>query len=111
MDIQQQLNDLNARLDRFDDFLTEYYRNNNASSQTFTKKVYFKGGIDLSTGDYTIGGASSRVGFYGVTAVVRASAISAPSAAGATYDQTQAQTVVSAVNSIRLALSGIGITS
>ena len=63
------------------------------------------------TGGVSIGvNAASRVGFYAATPVVRASAISAPTAPGAFYSQAEAITMETAVNAIRTALLNIGIT-
>lgn len=53
----------------------------------------------------------STVGFYGVTPVARAAAITAPTAAGATYVQAQVTSLVTAVNALRTALTNVGITS
>ena len=106
---QEQIDEINRKLDNF---LSEYYRNNNPTSQTFTKKCYFTGGIDLSqSSTVTIGGASSTIGLYGVTPVVKASAISAPATQGGAYVQADVQSIVTAVNSIRTALTNIGITA
>lgn len=53
-----------------------------------------------------------RIAFYdGVTPVVRAGAISAPTAPGAIYAQAEAASAVAAINSIRTALLNIGITA
>lgn len=105
---QEQINEINRKLDAF---LQEYYRNNNTTSQIFTKKVYFKGGIDLTSDDVLLGTASGKLGLYGVATVVKAAAISAPSTSGAAYSQGEAQSAVNAINSIRVALQNIGITA
>lgn len=105
---QEQIDEINRKLDLF---LSEYYRNNNPSSHIFTKKVYFKGGLDLSSPSVTIGAVGGTVGLYGETPVAQAGAISAPASQGATYDQTNVNTLVTAINAIRTALTNIGVTA
>ena len=53
----------------------------------------------------------STLGFYGVTPVSRAAAITAPTAAGASYVQSQITSMVTAINDLRNALKNVGITS
>lgn len=53
----------------------------------------------------------STLGFYGVTPVTRAAAITAPTAAPGTYTQAQITTMVTAINDLRNALKNVGITS
>ena len=106
--LQQQVDDIQRKLD---EFLSEYYRNNNPTSTIFTKKCYFPGGIDISQGVINLGGSGSTIGLYGVTPVVKAGAISAPATQGGAYVQADVQSIVTAVNSIRTALTGIGITA
>ena len=105
---QEQIDEIKRTLDLF---LSEYYRNNNPSSHIFTKKVYFKGGLDLSSPSVTIGSTSGTVGLYGETPVVQAGAISAPATQGGAYVQADVQSIVTAVNSIRTALTNIGVTA
>lgn len=67
------------------------------------------------TGTTTITGplahTGSTAGFYGVAPVARAGAITAPNAPGAVYAQADAQSAVAAINSIRAALTALGLTS
>ena len=105
---QEQIDEINRKLDLF---LADYYRNNNPTSQIFTKKVFFKGGIDLSIPTVSIGVTGGTVGLYGVTPVAKASAIGAPTAPGAAYLQAEAQSTVNTVNAISIALQNIGITT
>lgn len=104
--VQQQIDDLKRTLDNF---LSEYYRNNNATSQIFAKKCYFPGGVDISQGTINLGSSGSTIGLYGVTPVVKAGAISAPATPSGTYSSSEAQTAVNAINSIRVALANVGI--
>jgi hypothetical protein len=51
------------------------------------------------------------LGFFSVTPVVQAGAITAPNTQGAVYNQADANTIVTAVNSLRTALKNVGITA
>ena len=55
-------------------------------------------------------GTTGKVGFYGATPVARAAAIAAPTAPSASYVQAEAQSMKTAVDAIRVALTNIGIT-
>jgi len=105
---QEQIDEINRKLDLF---LVDYYRNNNPTSQIFTKKVFFQGGVDLSSSTVSLGATGGTVGLYGVTPVAKASAIGAPTAPSGAYAQAEAQSAVTAINSIRTALSNLGITA
>lgn len=52
----------------------------------------------------------TAVGFYAATPVVRAAAITAPTAPGAAYVQAEAASMKTAVDAIRVALTNVGIT-
>jgi hypothetical protein len=54
---------------------------------------------------------TNAIGFYGVAPVTRAAAIATPTAPSASYVQAEAQAMKTAVDAIRVALSGIGITA
>ena len=54
---------------------------------------------------------ANAIGFYGVTPVTRAAAITTPTAPSATYVQAEAQAMKTAVDAIRNALTNIGITA
>lgn len=69
-----------------------------SDTKVFEKKVQFNNNV-------SIGKALTKIGVYGVTSVVQASAISAPSG-GATVD-AEART---AINSLRTAIKNFGIT-
>lgn len=101
------LMDVSAKLDKF---LSEYNRNNNPTSQIFTKNCQFVGGLDLSqTQTLRLGAAGGSIGLYGETPTTQYAAIAAPSAPSAGYVQAEAQSAVTAINSIRTALQQIGI--
>lgn len=55
--------------------------------------------------------STQKIAFYGATPVVRQTAPTTPSSAGATYSQSQVQSVVDAVTSIETVLHNIGITT
>lgn len=99
--------------DKLDKFLDIYYRTNFIDKVVYQKPVYFKDKIYydnaiISTGSNTGtrfgNSATEKVGFYGVTPVVQAGAISAPS--GGTTIDSQART---AISSVITALHNIGI--
>lgn len=81
----------------------------------FSKAVQFLDGRNVQTGLTTgtkIGtGATQKLSVYGVTPVVQASAIGAPTAASGLYSQAVAQTAVDAINNIRTALQNFGISA
>ncbi len=54
---------------------------------------------------------TQKISVYGVTPVVQAGAITAPTGPGGTYNQTQIQSIVVAVNSVRIAIKNFGITA
>lgn len=54
---------------------------------------------------------TQKLGFFNATPVVRRSAISAPSSPGSSYAQAEAQSAVTAINSIRQALIDLGLTA
>jgi hypothetical protein len=54
---------------------------------------------------------TQKISVFNSTPVVQASAITAPTDAGALYSQSQVQSVVDKVNAIRTALSNFGITA
>lgn len=103
--LKQQVNEIEKKLD---DFLSDYYRNNTPTTQKFTKKVILGNGFDIANS--SIGTSSSLMSVYGVTPVAQASAITAPNTQGGTYNQTDVQSIVNAVNSIRTAIKNFGIT-
>lgn len=55
--------------------------------------------------------ATQKIGFFGKTPVVQASAINAPSSPGGAYSQAEAQSAVTAINSIRTVLINLGLTA
>lgn len=54
--------------------------------------------------------STGTFGLYGVAPVARAGAIAAPTAPGAAYVQAEAQSMKTAVDAIRAALTNIGLT-
>ena len=81
----------------------------------FHKLVQFLDGRNIQVGRTNgtkIGTATDqKIAFYGETPVVQAGAIGAPSTPSAAYVQAEAQSAVTAINSIRTALQNIGITA
>ncbi len=105
--IQSQIDEINRKLDSF---LSEYNRNNNPSSQIFTKNCQFVGGLDLSQAQtLRLGASGGSIGLFGETPTTQYAAIPAPSTPSAGYVQAEAQSTVTAVNSIRTALQQLGV--
>lgn len=81
----------------------------------FSELVQFLDGRNVQVGRGTgtsIGtAADQKLSVYGETPVVQASAISTPSTQGAVYNQTDANSIVTAVNSIITAIKNFGITA
>lgn len=67
--------------------------------------------LGLSTGTKIGTATTQKLGFFNKSPVVQRSAIGAPSSPGATYSQSEAQSAVTAINSIRTALSDLGLTA
>ena len=81
----------------------------------FQKLIQMLDGRNFQFGRTTgtkLGTASDqKVSVFGVTPVVQASSIGAPTSPGATYSQSEAQSAVNAINSIRTAIKNFGITA
>lgn len=81
----------------------------------FNKDIMMQDGRDFifakGTGTKIGTETTQKISFYGETPVVQAAAITAPSDAGGSYNQSVAQSAVTAINSIRTALQNIGITA
>ena len=67
--------------------------------------------ITGSTTGTKFGATGNKIGFLGATPIVRQSAISAPSTPSAGYSQAEAQSAVTAINSIRTTLQNFGLIS
>lgn len=86
-----------------------------SSEYTIRRPMHFYDGQKILVGTSSglkIGTATTqKLGFYNATPVVQASAITAPTTPSASYVQSEAASAVSAINSLRTALSNIGITA
>lgn len=106
--------------------LQEWQNSAGGVVQAIRADGYFANNINMVSGNfYTQYGAASfgalqpwahnfsgsGVGLNGNTPVAKAAAIAAPTAPGAVYQQTEAQSAVAAINAIRAALTNIGITA
>lgn len=82
---------------------------------TFTRDMQIANGRNIQIGKSvgtSIGTESTqRLSVYGEIPVVQAGAISAPNSQTGSYVQADAQSIVTAVNSIRTALTNFGITA
>ncbi len=69
--------------------------------------------IQLASGTGTqIGTASTqKLGVLGATPVAQATAIGAPTSPGGVYAQSEAQSAVTAINSLRTAIKNFGISA
>ncbi len=68
-------------------------------------------GFSTGTGTKIGTGTTQKIGFYNATPVTRRAAITAPTAAGASYAQATAATWVSAINALITALQDLGLTA
>lgn len=111
--LQNQINQLQAELLKLRD---AYFEHNYPNEIYFYKDVVFKknfifsDGTNIPTGSTTgtkiATSSTQKLGFYGATPIVRPSAIGAPSG-GATQDAESRN----AINSIRTALTNLGLTA
>lgn len=87
--------------------------NNNAMRVGNVAGEFFSSGTLTLNSNSTVAltAGTNTLGFYGVAAVARAGAITAPATQSGAYVQADVQSIVTAVNSIRTALTNIGITS
>ena len=104
-DLQRQIDELTKKVDML---LNDQTRNVGASAQTFTRKVYFAGGVELGGGDVVLGGSGNTVGFYGSTGTTKQTAVNA-SAVGAAYSQAEVNDIVSKFNSLLNQLRAINL--
>lgn len=71
------------------------FKDNFESTQIFKKDVEFKG----------------KIAFFGKQAINQAAAIAAPTTPGGAYSQSEAQSAVNAINSLRTAVKNLGLTA
>lgn len=104
--------DTEARLEKLEALFSQLLQ---SDRYTIHKTLQIFDGRNIQVGTTTgtkIGtAATQKLSLWGVTPVVQASAISAPNSPGATYVQGDAQSAVTAINSIRTALKNAGITA
>lgn len=105
-DLKQQVDALERKLDMFID---QYNRNNNPTSQTFTKKVIIGGGLSLQRS--SLGVIGDLMSVYGAAPVVQNGAITAPPSPSATYVQSEQNAIVQCLNNVRIAIKNFGITA
>jgi len=104
--------DIADMTNKLEEFLDVYYRTNFPDKMILTKNLVLNNSnIDTNgTNGMKIGNSGSKLSVYGVTPVVQASAISAPLTPSGTYNSSEAQSAVNAINSIRTAIKNYGIT-
>ena len=108
-DSQNLKNQVDALERKLDLFIDQYNRNNNPTSQTFTKRVIIGGGLSLNGSSLGVPGDLMSV--YGVAPVAQAAAITAPPSPSATYVQSEMNAIVQCVNNMRLAIKNFGTTA
>lgn len=108
-----ELEQLNQRIEYLEGVIAAMMKSNQYTlwkDVVFNKNIEIKDGVNIAlkaTTGTKIGTASTqKIGFFNATPVVQVSAISAPS--GGTTIDTQART---AINSIRTALTNLGLTA
>lgn len=109
---EQEIQQLKQRLSKMESIINQFVF---PDTYRFPRVVTFPDGIGIAGGMTTgtsIGKSTTqKFSFYGVTPVVQASAIAAPSTPGGTYSQAEAQSAVDKINSIRTAIKNFGITA
>lgn len=106
---------------KLDEFLEVFYRSNYPDKVIYRKelvvndKLTLGDGVNIPVGATTgtkIGtSATQKLAVFNATPVVQAGAISAPSSPSASYSQAEAQSVVTAVNSLITVIKNFGITA
>ena len=114
MNQEERIQQLEEKLGR----ILAYYEQENFPSKVVMKRqLVLKDASNNTVFDsqdaagFRLGVSGGKIGFYGATPVTRAAAISAPPTQGTTYNQSDVNLIVNAVNSIRSVLTNIGITS
>lgn len=108
----EEIEHLKQRIELVENFMADFVYSDRYIFQKHSqyldgKKMTFGTNLGLRMGTST----TEKVAFYGVTPVIQASAISAPTNPGATYSQADTQSIVNAVNSLRTAIKNFGISA
>ena len=105
--MEQQIQELQMRVNKLEGLLYKFAL---TDRYMFSRNLQIQDGRSVTVGTTTgarIGtAATEKISVYGVTPVIQASAISAPSGGG-----TQDAEARTAINSIRTALTNFGITA
>lgn len=112
------MNDLEQRVRALEERLSHFEK---SDRYTIQKDIQLFDGRDIQLGKSRgtmigtagrTGGTSNsqKLGFFGKTPAVQQAAITAPNAQGAIYNQTDAETLRTAINSIRTVLQTLGLT-
>ena len=106
------MNPLERRIEQLEAMLAQLVK---SDRYTVSKAMQFTDGrniqLGLSTGTKIGTASTQKLAFLGATPIAQAGAISAPSAPGSSYAQSDAQSAVAAINSLRTAIKNIGITA
>ena len=107
----EQINELNQRIAYLEGVVNILIRQD---------RYYFRRNLDIdnvnivlrpTTGTKIGTAITQKLAFWNKTPIVQPTAISAPSAPGGAYSQSEAQSAVTAINSIRTTLSNLGLTA
>lgn len=103
--LKQEIEELKTRLNRFD--LVDKMLLQKHLQLGDGKKII----VGKATGTKIGSTASEKLGFWGVTPVIQAGAISSPTTPSANYVQAEATSAKTAIDAIRTALINAGITA
>lgn len=113
MDYENKILEIERKLDRI---LVLYEKENWVDRMVLYRSLQLKDRNQLTVLDsgvdgIKVGAASGKVGFYNVTPVVKAGAVTSPSGGGGSSSDAVDISARTAIGQIKTALSNIGITS
>ena len=107
----QEISQLKERIDVLERIVSRFVK---SDKYYFDKHIVFANGVNISASSGTgtkIGASADKLSVYGETPVVQAGAITAAATQSDSYVQADVQSIASAVNSIRTALTNFGISA
>lgn len=104
--------DNEARLSKIEALLSQLLQSDRYTIHK-TMQIFDGRNIQLGTTTGTKIGtaATQKIGFFGKTPIVQAIAINAPSSPSGIYVQAEAQSAVTAINSLQTKLTNLGLTA
>jgi len=111
--MQEQIDELNRKLDRI---LAIYERENWVDRMVLYRALQLKDKnqltvLDSGTDGIKVGATSGKVGFYGVTPVIKAGAITSPAGGGSGSTDAIDISARTAIGQIKTALQNLGLTA